>query len=99
VALDPTFSVKELFSTEAIRPETDCVSFSCDCAELCLAVVAGAGTAKVAAARAKLAKADATILISFFIPEASSKICDWYLGTEHQERQHTAHVRDFRYSL
>jgi hypothetical protein len=66
--------VKECFSTDAILPETDCVWTCCDSAEFCLAAVADAGTAKVAAARAKLANADAAILISFFIDEASWNI-------------------------
>jgi hypothetical protein len=39
-----------------------------------LAAVVEAGRAKVAAARAKLAKADEAILNSFFIGEASWKI-------------------------
>jgi hypothetical protein len=82
---DPTAKVKELFSTDAILPETDCVWACCDSAEFCLVAV-GAGTAKVAAARAKLAKADTAILISFFIGETSWNILRLVLCIEHKER-------------
>jgi hypothetical protein len=64
-----------------------------------LAAVAHAGTAKVAAARAKLANADTATLISFFIGEASWNILRLVLCLEHNARHCVGMVRQIGYFL
>src|ERR1700757_1789596 len=70
VWLGPTFRVNEVFSMDAILPETDCVAAAvCSCVTVLLGSVTG--IAQTTATRIRLAIADKMTFSSFFILKPS----------------------------